>query len=150
MSTPNGEPQNPYTAGQPNQGQNQRFGQQGQYQQSQYQQSQYQQSPYQQTPYQAGYPGYPTQAQFEGSQLAQTSMILGILSIFILNVILGPIAIVKANRAEREFNTAATVGKVTGWIGTIIGLFWVLGFVGMMVLAIFAPEMSYETYDNGF
>jgi len=42
------------------------------------------------------------------------------------------------------------VGKVTGWIGTIIGLFWVLGFVGMMVLAIFAPEMSYDTYDNGF
>lgn len=140
MSTPNGEPQNPYTAGQPNQGQNQQFGQYRQYPQSQYQQS----------PYQQGYPGYPTQAQFEGSQLAQASMVLGILSIFILNIILGPIAIAKANRAERVFNTAATAGKVTGWIGTIIGLFWVLGFVGTILMAILAPEMSYETYDNGF
>ncbi|UYQ77019.1 DUF4190 domain-containing protein [Glutamicibacter sp. JL.03c] len=148
MSTPNGEPQNPYTAGQPNQGQNQQFGQYRQYQQPQYQQPQYQHSTYQQ-----GYPGYATQAQFEGSQLAQTSMVLGILSIFILNIILGPIAIAKANRAERVFNTPATAGKVTGWIGTIIGLFWVLGFVGMFLVAIFAPEMSYdsyETYDNGF
>jgi len=150
MSTPNGEPQNPYTAGQPNQGQNQQFGQYRQYPQSQYQQPQYQQPQYQQSPYQQGYPGYPTQAQFEGSQLAQTSMVLGILSIFILNIILGPIAIAKATRAEREFNTAATAGKVTGWIGTIIGLFWVLGFAGTILMAILAPEMSYETYDNGF
>jgi uncharacterized Tic20 family protein len=71
--------------------------------------------------------------QMRGQQLAQTSMILGILSLFVFGVILGPIAIVKAKQAER-LNTAATVGKVTGWIGTIIGVLSILGFVIFTVL----------------
>lgn len=76
--------------------------------------------------------------QLRGQQLAQTSMILGILSLFVAGVILGPIAIVKANKAE-ELHSAATVGKVTGWIGSILGvlvLVWfiilIVGFVGAM------------------
>lgn len=56
-----------------------------------------------------------------GQQLAQTSMILGILSLFVVGVILGPLAISKANKAERQFQTSATVGKVTGWVGTVLG-----------------------------
>lgn len=147
MSTPNGEPQNPYTSAQPNQGQNQQYGQSRQYQQFGYQQSTNQNSPYQQG-FQ-GYPnqGYPNQNQIAGSELAQTSMILGILSIFVLSIILGPIAIVKATRAEREFNTAATVGKVTGWIGTIIGLLWIAVIVGTIALSLFAPGASDGSYD---
>ena len=83
-------------------------------------------------------PGQPFQAQnspeqMRGQQLAQTSMILGILSLFVVGVILGPIAIVKAKQAER-LNTAATVGKVTGWIGTILGVLSILGFVLFTVL----------------
>jgi len=78
----------------------------------------------------------PSPQQLEGAQLAQTSMILGILSLFIVGIILGPIAIVKANRAEREFHASATVGKVTGWIGTILGALWIL-WVGFVIIAAF-------------
>ncbi|GER23951.1 hypothetical protein NCCP1664_24460 [Zafaria cholistanensis] len=70
-----------------------------------------------------------------GQQLAQTSMILGILSLFVVGVILGPIAIVKARQAER-LNTPATVGKVTGWIGTILGVAGIVIFVVVMVVAV--------------
>ncbi len=146
MSTPNGEPQNPYTSAQPNQGQNQQYGQSRQYQQFGYQQSPNQNSPYQQGFQSYPNQGYPNQNQFVGSQLAQTSMILGIVSLFLLGIILGPIAIIKARQAEREFNTPATVGKVTGWIGLILGLIYVLSFVGVIVFAIMAPEASESAY----
>lgn len=143
MSTPNGEPQNPYTSGQSYQGQNQQY-QRPSYQQSNYPQSSYQNGSYQQ-PYQQGYQGYPAQNHLRGMQLAQTSMILGIVSIFVLGIVLGPIAIIKANQAEREFNTPATAGKVTGWIGTILALVYILMFVGLFVLAIFAPDTTSST-----
>ena len=87
----------------------------------------------------APYQGAPTYIQnspeqLRGAQLAQTSMILGILSLFVVGIILGPIAISKAKKAE-ELHTAATVGKVTGWIGTILGLLsilWIAFFVVML------------------
>ncbi|MFF5792117.1 hypothetical protein ACFY5D_08730 [Paeniglutamicibacter sp. NPDC012692] len=87
----------------------------------------------------APYQGAPTYIQnspeqLRGAQLAQTSMILGILSLFVVGIILGPIAISKAKKAE-ELHTAATVGKVTGWIGTIfgiLGLLWAAFFVVML------------------
>jgi hypothetical protein len=55
----------------------------------------------------------------EGEQLAKTSTILGIISLFFFGVILGPMAIVKAGKAEK-LGVDSTVGKVTGWIGTIM------------------------------
>ncbi len=133
MTTPNNEPTNPYTSG--NSGSSQQY---PSYQSPQYQgqNQQYNQQYGQQPGY--GYPGYPMMNP-EGAQLAQTSMIFGILSLFLLGLIFGPIAIVKANRAEREFNTSATVGKVTGWIGTILAglvvvyfifIFFVIGAIG--------------------
>lgn len=70
--------------------------------------------------------------QMRGQQLAQTSMILGIISLFVVGIILGPIAIVKAKRAE-ELHTAATVGKVTGWIGTVLGILWIIGTIFWIV-----------------
>ncbi len=66
----------------------------------------------------------------QGQQHAQTSMILGILSLFVVGIILGPIAISKANKAEK-LHVAATVGKVTGWIGTIFGI---IGIVWIIIL----------------
>ena len=70
--------------------------------------------------------------QMRGQQLAQTSMILGILSLFIplLGIVLGIIAIRKAKEAE-QLNTDATVGKVTGWVGTIM---WILSVVPLLLL----------------
>lgn len=73
--------------------------------------------------------------QLQGAQHAQTSMILGILSLFFIGIILGPIAIFKAKKAE-QLHTAATVGKVTGWIGTIIGLISIVVTIFMIIAAI--------------
>jgi hypothetical protein len=61
----------------------------------------------------------------EGEKLAKTSTILGIISVCIGGLILGPMAIVKAARAEK-LGVDSTVGKVTGWIGTIWGAIYVL------------------------
>lgn len=125
MTTPNNEPNNPYSSGG-----NQNWSQPN----SAYQPPQYQGQNQQQFGNQPGY-GYPM-VHPEGAQLAQTSMILGIISLFVVGIVLGPIAIVKANRAEREFNTSATVGKVTGWIGTIFGALGFL-YIIFIILAVF-------------
>ena len=135
MTTPNNEPNNPYSSGG-----NQNWSQPN----SAYQPPQYQGQNQQQFGNQPGY-GYPM-VHPEGAQLAQTSMILGIISLFVVGIILGPIAIVKANRAEREFNTSATVGKVTGWIGTILGALWFLYiiFVFLMVFAVIPVSGAFD------
>ncbi len=70
-----------------------------------------------------------------GAQLAQTSMILGILSLFVVGIVLGPIAIVKAKQAEK-LGGDAKVGKITGWIGAILGAVWIIIFVLYIVALI--------------
>lgn len=91
------------------------------------------QYPEHQQPYQGG-PMYNALGpdQIRGQQLAQTSMILGILSLFIplVGIVLGIIAINKAKEAE-QLNSDATVGKVTGWVGTIL---WILSVVPLLLL----------------
>ncbi|MEO7587729.1 MAG: hypothetical protein ABIS84_06835 [Arachnia sp.] len=76
--------------------------------------------------YQPNYSQSPDQAR--GAQLAQTSMILGIISLFVVGFILGPLAIIKAKRAE-ELGGDAKVGKVTGWIGLVLGILQVIGVI---------------------
>lgn len=154
MNPSNDEPTNPYSSG----GYSSQDQPKSPYQSQQYQQ--YQGQPYQGQPYpgqnqqyqQPGYPypGYPMMHP-EGAQLAQTSMIFGILSLFLLGLIFGPIAIVKANRAEREFNTSATVGKVTGWIGTILAGVVVLYFIFLIVVGFsvgFSEGFNESYYSN--
>lgn len=147
MTTPNNEPNNPYSPdGNQNSTQPNSAYQPPQYQAPQYQgQNQQQFSGQQQYGNQPGY-GYPM-VHPEGAQLAQTSMILGIISLFVVGLILGPIAIVKGNKAEREFNTSATVGKVTGWIGTILGALLFLYFVFAIIAVIAIPAATYGGID---
>lgn len=99
------------------------------------------QNPEHQQPYQGG-PMYnaPGPEQMRGQQLAQTSMILGILSLFIplVGIVLGIIAINKAKEAE-QLNSDATVGKVTGWVGTIL---WILSVVPLLLLIPFFFVMA--------
>lgn len=68
----------------------------------------------------------------EGEKLAKTSTILGIVSVCFAGLILGPMAIVKAAKAEK-LGVDSTVGKVTGWIGTIWGAIYIL----LMLLYVF-------------
>ena len=84
--------------------------------------------------------------QLQGAQHAQTSMILGILSLFFIGIILGPIAISKAKKAE-QLHTAATVGKVTGWIGAILGVVGiVVAIIAIIAMVGTAGAMSQMTY----
>jgi hypothetical protein len=65
----------------------------------------------------------------EGERYAKTSTILGIVGMGTgLGIILGPMAIIKAARAEK-LGVDSTVGKVTGWLGTIFGAFAIIGLI---------------------
>ena len=74
--------------------------------------------------------------QVEAEKASQVSLICGILGLFFLGIILGPIAIVQANKAEK-LGKAATAGKVLGWIDTIFGVIAIIVFF-MMIAGIFA------------
>lgn len=101
------------------------------------------------------YPDQPTQQQpvpqayytqspqqVEAEKASQVSLICGILGLFFLGIILGPIAIVQANKAEK-LGKAATAGKVLGWIDTIFGVLGLIGFIIVIGGMIAAGAASY-------
>ncbi|MCU1574922.1 MAG: hypothetical protein JWO93_3004 [Micrococcaceae bacterium] len=61
----------------------------------------------------------------EASKAKTISLVLGIIGLFLLGIVLGPIAIMQANKAER-LGERATAGKVLGWICTIFGIIGVI------------------------
>ncbi len=68
----------------------------------------------------------------EGAKAAQTSLVFGIVGLFALGIVFGPLAILQARKAER-LNTNATAGKVLGWISAIwgvLGLVLLIAFIG--------------------
>jgi uncharacterized Tic20 family protein len=85
------------------------------------------QSSVQQQPVHGGF--YTTQSaqQVEAEKAAQMSLICGILGLFFFGIILGPIAIIQANKAEK-LGKAATAGKVLGWIDAIFGVIGLIVF----------------------
>ncbi|QCU78044.1 hypothetical protein E7744_07480 [Citricoccus sp. SGAir0253] len=93
----------------------------------------FQQPPAQQFPSEQPGGFYMTQSaqQVEAEKAAQMSLILGILGLFFFGLVLGPIAIIQANKAEK-LGKAATAGKVLGWIDTIWGLLAIVIFFLMM------------------
>ena len=152
--------------------QNTQYGQYGQYGQSSYDQysyDQYGQNSYGQDPYgqnqydpygqqyqqpdQYGQPmmvpvGFlqKTPEQLAGEKAAQTSTVLGIISLACIvtlswwlfglpSLILGVIGIFKANEAER-FGAAASAGRILNWISVVIGGMFLVLFGGGMLLAI--------------
>ena len=153
-------------------GQNTQYGQYGQYGQSSYDQYSYDQygqnsygqdsygqnqyDPYGQQYQQPGQYGQPmmvpigivqkTPEQLAGEKAAQTSTVLGIISLACIvtlswwlfglpSLILGVIGIFKANEAER-FGAAASAGRILNWISVVIGGMFLVLFGGGMLLAI--------------
>ena len=153
-------------------GQNAQYGQYGQYGQSsydpysydQYGQNSYGQDSYGQNQYdpygqqyqqpdQYGQPmmvpvGFlqKTPEQLAGEKAAQTSTVLGIISLACIvtlswwlfglpSLILGVIGIFKANEAER-YGAAASAGRILNWISVVIGGMFLVLFGGGMLLAI--------------
>lgn len=84
-------------------------------------------------------PGYGNAAASEtrlrGEKHAQTSLILGIVGLFVLGIVLGPLALVQAKKAE-EMHVAATAGKVLGWVDTICGALGIIVFILVVVLGV--------------
>ena len=142
-------------------GQNTQYGQgsYGQYGQNSYVQDSYGQNqydPYGQQYQQPGQYGQPmmvpigivqkTPEQLAGEKAAQTSTVLGIISLACIvtlswwlfglpSLILGVIGIFKANEAER-FGAAASAGRILNWISVVIGGMFLVLFGGGMLLAI--------------
>lgn len=89
-------------------------------------------------PYQ--YPNYPNVQQnnslefFHGSKFKEKSVIYGVIGLFFLGIVFGPLAISNANKAE-ALHHSATLGKVLGWIDTLAGAFWLIIFVLFVVSA---------------
>jgi uncharacterized Tic20 family protein len=73
-------------------------------------------------------PGQP----HEGEKAARTSLILGIIGLFVFGIILGPLAIVKAKKAER-LGVKATAGMVLGWIAAILSVIGIIYYVSTMM-----------------
>ncbi|MFI7483176.1 DUF4190 domain-containing protein [Kocuria sp. M1R5S2] len=63
-------------------------------------------------------PGWSSPQAVEGRRHADNALILGILSVVVLPL-LGPFAIWQAREAEK-LGISATVGKVLGWVGTVM------------------------------
>lgn len=78
----------------------------------------------------------------EGQSAATTSLVLGIIGLFAFGIVLGPLAIFFAGKAERN-GVPATAGKVLGWIVTIL---WALG----VVFIIFALVFSFALAGSGY
>ena len=142
-------------------GQNTQYGQgsYGQYGQNSYVQDSYGQNqydPYGQQYQQPGQYGQPmmvpisivqkTPEQLAGEKAAQTSMVLGIISLACIvtlswwlfglpSLILGVIGIFKANEAER-YGAAASAGRILNWISVAIGGMFLVLFGGGLLLAI--------------
>ncbi|HJD50992.1 MAG TPA: hypothetical protein H9908_03885 [Candidatus Rothia avistercoris] len=76
----------------------------------------------------------------DGQKHAQNAMIFGILSIVIagLGVVFGPLALSQVRKAE-SYGAEATVGKVTGWIGLVLGilsLLFIIAYIAFIVILI--------------
>jgi hypothetical protein len=63
-------------------------------------------------------PGWNSPQAVEGRRRAENALILGILGVVVLPL-LGPFAIWQAREAEK-LGISATVGKVLGWVGTVM------------------------------
>ena len=82
-------------------------------------------------PYGAGHYGSPYGGDpREAATAAETSLILGIVGLFIFGIVLGPLAIWQASKAEK-MGRSATPGKILGWIDTILGVGQILLFLAV-------------------
>lgn len=61
----------------------------------------------------------------EGMRHARLATVFGLLSIFSLGILFGPLAIVQAKKAE-AFGVPASEGKVLGWVGIGLFILWVV------------------------
>ncbi|GEO94734.1 DUF4190 domain-containing protein [Kocuria turfanensis] len=98
-------------------------------------QPQYSQNPYMHQQY-VQYPGYsplPHPMAMQGMSHKSNAVVLGVIGLFVLGIVLGPLAISQASKAQ-SMGVPATAGKVLGWIDLafgLLGLLWFLAVIGL-------------------
>lgn len=96
------------------------------------------------TPQQGFQPNYPPSDQspvsmgqlqwyMQGMKHARLAAVFGVIGIFSLGVVFGPLAIMQAKKAE-AFGVAAQDGKVLGWVGIGLFVLWFLFFLSYIVV----------------
>jgi len=141
---------------------------QNSYGQDSYGQNQY--DPYGQQYQQPGQYGQPmmvpigivqkTPEQLAGEKAGQTSMVLGIIGLIcnffvswwlfgLPSLIMGVIGIMKANEAER-FGTAASGGRIMGWINAAFGGLFLVVIGGFLLLGLIGAAGAASSSSNHF
>lgn len=82
--------------------------------------------------------------QQEGQSASTASLVLGIVGLFTLGIVLGPLAIYFAIKAERN-GVPATGGKVLGWIVTILHA---IGIVIGIIFVVFMLAAASSSLSN--
>ena len=70
----------------------------------------------------------------EGEKHKRNSIILGVIGLFLLGIVLGPLAIWQASKAQ-ALGVPATAGKVLGWIDLVFGILGIFYFMNAGVPA---------------
>lgn len=102
------------------------------------------------TPQQGFQPAYPPSDQspvsmgqlrwyMQGMKHARLAAVFGVIGIFSLGAVFGPLAIMQAKKAE-ALGVAAQDGKVLGWVGIGLFILWILIFIAyiVVIVAVFA------------
>lgn len=101
-----------------------------------------------------------TPEQLAGEKAGQTSMVLGIIGLIcnffvswwlfgLPSLIMGVIGIMKANEAER-FGTAASGGRIMGWINAAFGGLFLVVFGGILLLGLIGVAGAASSSSNHF
>lgn len=101
-----------------------------------------------------------TPEQLAGEKAGQTSMVLGIIGLIcnffvswwlfgLPSLIMGVIGIMKANEAER-FGTAASGGRIMGWINAAFGGLFLVVFGGILLLGLIGAAGAASSSSNHF
>ena len=101
-----------------------------------------------------------TPEQLAGEKAGQTSMVLGIIGLIcnffvswwlfgLPSLIMGVIGIMKANEAER-FGTAASGGRIMGWINAAFGGLFLVVIGGFLLLGLIGAAGAASSSSNHF
>lgn len=69
----------------------------------------------------------------EGMRHARLATVFGILAVFSLGALFGPLAIARSKKAE-AYGVPAAEGRVLGWVGIGLFIMWVVFFIVYLAL----------------
>lgn len=84
---------------------------------------------------------------YEGKRSAQLSMAFGVLSLFMLWFVFGPLAISHANKAEK-MGEPSVGGKILGWVAIGLGALSILFVIAFFTMFAAAFQTALQTGSN--